>query len=186
MIEAGKTLFADRGFAGASVRDICKAANASSTMIHHYFGNKQGLFDAILQEFTDATFDVPMRLIAKPAKTQTEYKLRLEMFIGETFRALVSQADVFRILVRERKGFVGRAQYHASFQAYLKSAQDAGFLNKDLQIEMVTGLVLDRLGNQILYAATTEEPGPNVLTDDQYADEWLTANIALLLHGLSG
>ncbi len=186
LIEAGKTLFADRGYAGASVREICKSADASATMIHHYFGSKEGLFDAILEEFSGATFDVPLRLIAKPPQTADEFRLRLEMFISETFRALVAQAPVFRILIRESKGFVGMSRFHNGLAAYLTQAQDAGFMAEEMRVEMITGVVLDRLGNQIMYAATTKEEGPNVLSDEAYAERWLAANVTVLIFGLSG
>lgn len=154
-------------------------------MIHHYFGSKEGLFNAIIEEFTSATFDVPLRLIAKPPKTKEEFRLRLEMFISETFRALLGQAPVFRILVREGKGFVGMSRFHEGFASYLKAAQGAGFLSAELKIELVTGLVLDRLGNQVMYAATSQNDQPNVLNDDGYAEQWLTANVAVLIHGLA-
>ncbi len=179
-------MFAERGYAGASVRDICKAADASATMIHHYFGSKEGLFNAIIEEFTSTTFDVPLRLIAKPPKTAEEFQLRLEMFISETFRALLSQAPVFRILVRENKGFVGMSRFHENFASYLNAAQRSGFLSAELKTEMITGLVLDRLGNQVMYAATSQNDQPNVLNDEGYAEEWLAANVTVLLYGLAG
>ena len=155
-------------------------------MIHHYFGSKEGLFNAIIEEFTSTTFDVPLRLIAKPPKTVEEYRLRLEMFIGETFRALLGQAPVFRILVRENKGFVGMSRFHENFANYLNAAQKSGFLSVELKIELITGLVLDRLGNQVMYAATSQDDQPNVLNDEDYAEEWLTANVAVLIYGLAG
>ncbi|KMW58812.1 hypothetical protein AIOL_003792 [Candidatus Rhodobacter oscarellae] len=186
LIEAGKTLFADRGYAGASVRDICKAADASATMIHHYFGNKEGLLDAILNEFSSTTFDVPLRLIAKPPKTAEEYRLRLEMFISETFRALLGQAPVFRIMVRESKSFVSMSRFHEGLAAYLRAGQEAGYLNPALKVELITGLVLDRLGNQVMYAATSSDDEPNVLNDESFADAWLAANVAVLLDGFAG
>lgn len=185
LIEAGKELFADRGYDGASVRDICKLADASSTMIHHYFGSKEGLYKAIVDEFTSTTFAVPLRLIDKPPKTQEEFVLRLEMFISETFRALLSQAPVFRIIARESKKFVGTAQFHTGLAAYLTAAQNAGFLSADLKIELVTGIVLDRLGGQIMYVSRVPDDQPNVLNDEAYAEEWLNANISVLIHGLA-
>src|ERR1041385_6512140 len=39
-------LFAARGIDGASVRDIAKGAAVSLAMVHHYFGSKQGLYEA--------------------------------------------------------------------------------------------------------------------------------------------
>lgn len=186
LIQSGKELFADHGYAGVSVRKICAQADASSTMIHHYFGSKQGLYDAIVDEFTSAAFEVPLRLISKPPKTQDEFLLRLEMFISETFRALVAQAPVFRIVTRESKSYEGTAQFHAGLRTYLSEAQDAGFVETDLQVELVTGIVLDRLGGQIIYASTVADTSPTVLNNEAYADEWLAANTSVLLHGFSG
>lgn len=155
-------------------------------MIHHYFGSKQGLFDAIVEEFTMASFEVPLRLIAKPAKTQEEFLLRLEMFISETFRALIAQAPVFKVIARENTRYEGTLQFHEGFSQYLLQAQDAGFVDSDLRVDLVTGIVLDRLGGQIMYASRAPEGAPTVLNDEAYAEDWLSANIAVLLHGFAG
>lgn len=185
LIEAGKSLFADRGYAGASVREICAAADASSTMIHHYFGSKRDLYEAIVNEFRTATFEVPLRLIAKPAKTREEFLLRLEMFISETFQALIAQADVFRVIAREQQGHELTSQFHAGLATYLSAAQGAGFINLDLKVELVTGLVLDRLGGQILYASSIKDKATTVLNDAAYAEDWLAANSRVLIHGFA-
>ncbi len=42
-------LFADHGIDGASIRDIARGAGVSLAMVHHYFGSKQGLYDACVQ-----------------------------------------------------------------------------------------------------------------------------------------
>jgi AcrR family transcriptional regulator len=45
--------FADHGFHGARVDRITRAAKCNSRMIYHYFGNKEGLYIAVL----DAVFE---------------------------------------------------------------------------------------------------------------------------------
>lgn len=42
-------LFAERGFAGTSIRDIANATGLSLSNIYHHFGNKEGLLLAILE-----------------------------------------------------------------------------------------------------------------------------------------
>ncbi|NUR49810.1 MAG: helix-turn-helix transcriptional regulator, partial [Hamadaea sp.] len=54
--DAAIRLFADRGIAGASVRDIAQEAGVSSGLLRHHFGSKEALRDAcdvFAQERTD-------------------------------------------------------------------------------------------------------------------------------------
>ncbi|BCJ44073.1 TetR family transcriptional regulator [Actinoplanes ianthinogenes] len=44
--DAAITLFAERGIAGATIRDIAQAAGVSSGLLRHHFGSKDGLRDA--------------------------------------------------------------------------------------------------------------------------------------------
>ncbi|MGP8126105.1 MAG: TetR/AcrR family transcriptional regulator [Nitrososphaerales archaeon] len=43
-------LFAERGFANVSVRDICRETGTSAPVLYYYFGNKKGLFDAVARK----------------------------------------------------------------------------------------------------------------------------------------
>ncbi len=44
IMEAAITQFAERGFHGATMRDIADRAGVSQGLLHHHFGNKEGLW----------------------------------------------------------------------------------------------------------------------------------------------
>ncbi len=48
ILDAGRALFAERGVAEVSIRDIAAAAGVSHTLVHFYFGSKKDLVGAIL------------------------------------------------------------------------------------------------------------------------------------------
>ncbi len=48
---AAKQLFAEQGFDGTSVRQICEKAGANSSLISYYFGGKENVFFALLDQF---------------------------------------------------------------------------------------------------------------------------------------
>jgi AcrR family transcriptional regulator len=50
LLAAGRSLFADRGFAGASQEDIVERAGVTRGALSHHFGTKQGLFLAVLED----------------------------------------------------------------------------------------------------------------------------------------
>jgi AcrR family transcriptional regulator len=47
LLEAGLLCFADRGFAGASLRMVADRAGKATSLIAHHFGNKEGLYLAV-------------------------------------------------------------------------------------------------------------------------------------------
>jgi len=49
LLDAARRLFLARGFAAVSIREIAAAAGATAPMIHYYFGDKLGLYRAMLE-----------------------------------------------------------------------------------------------------------------------------------------
>jgi TetR/AcrR family transcriptional regulator len=50
ILEVASKMFAQKGFANVSVRDICKETGTTAPVIYYYFGNKTGLFDAVARK----------------------------------------------------------------------------------------------------------------------------------------
>lgn len=48
LLEEATRIFADKGYAKASTREICQAAGLNVAAIHYYFGDKAGLYRAVL------------------------------------------------------------------------------------------------------------------------------------------
>jgi TetR/AcrR family transcriptional regulator len=50
ILRAATDVFADKGYAGASIADISSAAGITKPMLYYYFGDKAGLFDAVVEQ----------------------------------------------------------------------------------------------------------------------------------------
>ncbi len=50
ILTAARTLFSTRGFAHTGVREVAELAGVNSALVGRYFGSKQGLFRATLEE----------------------------------------------------------------------------------------------------------------------------------------
>ncbi len=49
LLEAASEVFVDQGFRGARVRDICQLAGANVAAVNYHFGDKKGLYEAVLR-----------------------------------------------------------------------------------------------------------------------------------------
>ena len=67
LLEAGLKLFADRGYAGTPVQEIIEAAGVAKPTLYYYFGNKAGLFQAIVDQALGERLQL-MREAAPPGK----------------------------------------------------------------------------------------------------------------------
>jgi AcrR family transcriptional regulator len=54
LLETAERLFGERGFKVVTVRDICAAAGANLAAVSYHFGDKLGLYRAVLQQAVDA------------------------------------------------------------------------------------------------------------------------------------
>ncbi len=64
LLEAASRLFAERGFQGVTVRQLCREAEANVAAVNYHFGDKLGLYRAVLETAfahaeADPTTDVP-------------------------------------------------------------------------------------------------------------------------------
>jgi AcrR family transcriptional regulator len=83
---AALDLFAERGYAGASLQDIVSTARLTKPTLYYYFKSKEGLFNALLEYAYEECFDRMQAAVAR--KTGVEEQLReilasLFHFLGE-------------------------------------------------------------------------------------------------------
>jgi TetR/AcrR family transcriptional regulator len=50
ILQAGRALFTSKGFASTTVREICREAGVTAPVLYYHFGNKEGLFEAVVED----------------------------------------------------------------------------------------------------------------------------------------
>lgn len=75
ILEAARAQFADRGYAGTSIRAVADRAGVDPALIHHYFGTKEALFRAALSIPIDHAALMDRVLCAGPEAAPTRLAL---------------------------------------------------------------------------------------------------------------
>ena len=102
-------LFAQKGFDGTSIREICKSANINICMISYYFGGKQELYQEIITNliksqnaYLESFLDIDEDFSNKSKKELIEkLQIVLEKFI-DYFYSNISN-DLIAFLVKEQQ-----------------------------------------------------------------------------------
>jgi TetR/AcrR family transcriptional regulator len=94
---AAEELFAARGFDGAAIRDIAKKAGVNGAMIHYYFGNKEGLYRAMLEGAASTVRALLIETTDRSGSTRD----RLASFVDAYAAYMLSQPNLARVLYRE-------------------------------------------------------------------------------------
>ena len=96
LLEVALPLFAERGFTGTSVRAIAGEAGANVAAIAYYFGDKQGLYDAVVVRLhDDLEADFPADLLDGVAPADL-----VETLAERAWAFALSHRDHIRLQVR--------------------------------------------------------------------------------------
>ncbi len=97
IMAAAEALFAEHGFAGVGVRQIAAAAGVNGAMIHYYFGNKEKLYHAVIENAAATV----RGLIADAIASATSLEERLTRFVKAYAGYIFGHPHLARILLRE-------------------------------------------------------------------------------------
>lgn len=96
IIEAAIDLFSARGFKGTSIRDIANAMGMSISNIYHFFGNKEGLWLAILESSAKGIIEKLQEVCKLEIDPLARFKLLVATHVGRS-KHHMKEAKIFFI-----------------------------------------------------------------------------------------
>ena len=168
ILEAATEEFSEHGYSGARVDRIAASAAANKALIYSYFGNKEKLFEAVLQEImTQVVRDVRMDAFDLPGYLER----RLEwQFHNPTLARIATWAELDpESLPTLLTGHEARARKLSA----ISEAQRVGAINSEFTPEQVLALI-DSLARPGLVLR-----GEKTVPRDEFEHYKLTAVAAL-------
>ncbi|HJN73870.1 MAG TPA: TetR/AcrR family transcriptional regulator [Myxococcota bacterium] len=96
IIDEGTRLFAEQGYAGTSVRQIVEAAGVTKPTLYYWFGNKEGLFGALVDVHMGHWFEV-LEAIVNGEGSALE---RLDAYLRASLREARDKPEVLSFLAQ--------------------------------------------------------------------------------------
>lgn len=105
LLDAGEELFSENGFEGTTIRQLAARCNCNIALISYYFGNKDGLYEAVLlRHFERASHHVVRDekvLLAQWPEFRTPLERRIASLLFAISKNMVSHPRMQKILHRE-------------------------------------------------------------------------------------
>jgi TetR/AcrR family transcriptional regulator, cholesterol catabolism regulator len=98
LLATALSMFSERGFSGTSIREIAKVHGASLSNIYYHFGNKEGLWRALLEQ---TVFNLPTTL-RKAEAGETAPRAQLEAVVRQHLAVAIGhQRELLMLLGRK-------------------------------------------------------------------------------------
>ncbi len=97
ILAAASRVFAEKGFAAASITEIADAADVSDGLIYKYFQNKRDLLDHVLRAFYERVMGELESKVAEAA----DFESRLHVLVREHLTVFVAEVELCRLFISE-------------------------------------------------------------------------------------
>ena len=158
--QAAAKLFASRSFETVSTRAIAKEAGVDAALIHHYFGSKEGLFQAVLNAAIRPE-QLEALVVSESPEDWGRQLVRAADKVWTSPAAPALKAVVRRVLVGHEgmlREFVTRSLLNR-FLSHIKGPETERRLRASLIGSQMSGLVIARhiIGIEPLASLSTDE-----------------------------
>lgn len=158
LLDTALKRFADHGYAGTSVQDIVDDARVTKPTLYYYFGNKAGLYQALVNHAHDERF----KLMQLAEQRASNLESKLTEILTVLFEFLQKNRELMRIAfatvfaapgeIPEEIKYMERANRNFEFvHSLVKQGQEKGELRNDLDS---TSLVMGFFGYMNVYVMT--------------------------------
>ena len=193
ILDAAERAFSLRGFAGARLRDIAQEAGVHHALVHHYYGDKRGLFQEVVKRGLGRISNAGLATLEGATTLETTPRA----FVGTLFDFCANNQNLLRIIegaFRDREGVsfgVTEEQLGTlagplleTLKKRIELGQNTGVVRKDISAESIILLGFGAIVYRFITAESLlgamgiapEETDPT--TDREHAIQYLLAAMA--------
>ncbi len=194
IIDVAQSLFAEKGYSATSVREIANQADVNVASVNYYFGSKLGLFEFLVEDFTNKKFNLVVSVL-EPPETIEEFKLRLSLFIKQFLVLSQSDKNAFLMMNKNLDIFLQMSpekfentflKIHNQFLDFVKSSQGKNILRPEFRSEVVTQILFGGLMDTIRSQDLRRQFGVSIVEDSSEFDDYAEVFVDIFLNGMGG
>ena len=191
-MQAARELFGEKGFEGASVRDISKRAKVNVAMIAYYFGCKEDLYLRCLSDFALEESSKIHGILQNP-KDRTDFEAKLRLFVETMMQAYERDAPLVKILLREMQSEKKKmnkelveltSPFFANIRSFFQQAIDAKIIGIDRSADLVAVFFVGAMTNPIHTELPMKRSIGMTMKDEKFRTQYTDLLLDIFLKGV--
>ena len=160
LIAAGRELFGERGYGAVGIEEVVRRAGVTRGALYHQFGDKRGLFAAVLAAVEEEVLGEVVERVDAEAGPAQALRMAITAFLDTCERP-----DVQRITLIDAPGVLGWEAWREVAERYalgattslLQAAIDAGVVRPQ-PVRALAHVMIGALDEAAMYVARAEDP----------------------------
>ena len=192
LLDAAKTVFARLGFDGATVKELADTAGVNVSLVSYYFGGKEGLYRACLEQFGKARLVAAERLL-KTLVDPADFELRIRLFFEEFLECHVQEPEIATIMHRECASDMEGIRdlfkdvffkFFERFATFVEEAQKAGMVRADSDTKICSSLLFGGMVQMLRMDWANREIHGLCMQDPAFREKVVQNAVRTFVHGI--
>ena len=193
LLKAAEAVFAEKGYGGATVKEIADKAGVNISLISYHFNGKEGLLKACVHRFGKERLQDAQNFLA-PAENLEDFKVKLRLWMLQFLRCHVEERNICQILHRENlteSPFlwdVFENTFLKAFEAvakFFELAKKKGIVKKSIDPTLAAAAIF----GTVLHMGKSQEIQQRwmgvSIANEKYRGQVAEQFVSMLLHGIT-
>lgn len=192
LLEAARLQFCEKGYAGASLRDICEEAGANVSAVKYHFGGKEELYRECFQIYGESRLNSASTILMS-VNSIDELKLLLKLFSEDFLKEGLNNITTTKMICREIET-VNPLIEDIFTETFLKiytnlvnvfeDAKEKGLIRKEVDAMILSSLFFHSITTSLRLDHVGEKYFNRTLKNSDYRQEFINNIISIFLDGI--